>query len=405
MTKAGYVKVYIPFFRDCFRHCCPASLWLLMNRACPKKLNVMLRLVNTPKGVISILFKNGRPNQILTEGENWSLKSGSLYQYQLGAKVSLPTTVSLRANMDVLGQYLEVIDLKQSEIAIVLRNGVFEDLLVAGLHAYWKSEDKLELKAYNTQALELSVDIDASLRAILSARGFVRVFKVDQGEKALLLKEAKLFKVMEPGEYFYWNNQISLKLLKANMQKRSLELNGQEMLTKDKASLRINLIALMRVVNIEKALMENSDYEKQAYLSLSLALRAYVSELTLDELLSRKVELAEKIANTVVQKFNTMGLELVDVGLRDIILPGEMREIMNAVLYAEKQAQANSVTRREETASTRSLMNTAKLMENNPMLWKLKEMEYLEKVVSKVGTVNISGGELGSKLRELFSSA
>ena len=78
---------------------------------------------------------------------------------------------------------------------------------------------------------------------------------------------------------------------------------------------------------------------------------------------------------------------------------------MNAVLYAEKQAQANSVTRREETASTRSLMNTAKLMENNPMLWKLKEMEYLEKVVSKVGTVNISGGELGSKLRELFSSA
>lgn len=365
----------------------------------------MLRLVNTPKGVISILFRNGRPNQILTEGENWSLKSGSLYQYQLGAKVSLPTTVSLRANLDVLGQYLEVIDLKQSEIAIVLRNGVFEDLLVAGLHAYWKSEDKLELKAYNTQALELSADIDASLRAILSARGFVRVFKVDQGEKALLLKDAKLFKVLEPGEYFYWNNQISLKLLKANMQKRSLELNGQEMLTKDKASLRINLIAIMRVVNIEKALMENSDYEQQAYLSLSLALRAYVSELSLDELLSRKVELAEKIANTVAQKFNNMGLELVDVGLRDIILPGEMREIMNAVLYAEKQAQANLVTRREETASTRSLMNTAKLMENNPMLWKLKEMEYLEKVVSKVGTVNISGGELGSKLRELFSSA
>ncbi|MCR9154571.1 MAG: slipin family protein [Bacteroidetes bacterium] len=365
----------------------------------------MLRLVNTPKGVISILFRNGRPNQILTEGENWSLKSGSLYQYQLGAKVSLPTTVSLRANLDVLGQYLEVIDLKQSEIAIVLRNGVFEDLLVAGLHAYWKSEDTLELKAYNTQALELAADIDASLRAILSARGFVRVFKVDQGEKALLLKDAKLFKVLEPGEYFYWNNQISLKLLKANMQKRSLELNGQEMLTKDKASLRINLIALMRVVNIEKALMENSNYEQQAYLSLSLALRAYVSELSLDELLSRKVELAEKIANTVVQKFNTMGLELVDVGLRDIILPGEMREIMNAVLYAEKQAQANLVTRREETASTRSLMNTAKLMENNPMLWKLKEMEYLEKVVSKVGTVNISGGELGSKLRELFSSA
>ena len=59
-------------------------------------------------------------------------------------------------------------------------------------------------------------------------------------------------------------------------------------------------------------------------------------------------------------------MEIIDAGVKDIILPGEIRDIMNTVLIAEKRAQANVITRREEVASTRSLLNTAKLMEENP---------------------------------------
>jgi regulator of protease activity HflC (stomatin/prohibitin superfamily) len=90
--------------------------------------------------------------------------------------------------------------------------------------------------------------------------------------------------------------------------------------------------------------------------------------------------------------------------LKDIILPGEIRDIMNTVLVAEKKAQANVIARREEVASTRSLLNTAKLMEENATLYKLKELEYLERICEKVGNISVGSGDLLGELREILSA-
>lgn len=87
-----------------------------------------------------------------------------------------------------------------------------------------------------------------------------------------------------------------------------------------------------------------------------------------------------------------------------MILTGDMKDIMNQVLIAQKKAQANVIMRREETASTRSLLNTAKLMEENDMLYKLKEMEYVEKIAEKIGEITVSGnGNMVTQLKEIFS--
>lgn len=108
--------------------------------------------------------------------------------------------------------------------------------------------------------------------------------------------------------------------------------------------------------------------------------------------------------NSTPVKVTGLGVKLLDAGVRDIILPGDMKEIMNQVLVAEKKAQANIITRREETASVRSMLNTAKLMEENEMLWKLKEMEYVEKIADKIGEITISGsGNIVGQLKEIFS--
>lgn len=81
-----------------------------------------------------------------------------------------------------------------------------------------------------------------------------------------------------------------------------------------------------------------------------------------------------------------------DAGVKDIILPGEIRDIMNTVLVTEKSAQASVITRREETAATKSLLDTAKLMDENATLFKLKELEYLERICDKVGSISVDGG-------------
>ena len=73
------------------------------------------------------------------------------------------------------------------------------------------------------------------------------------------------------------------------------------------------------------------------------------------------------------------------------------------MLIAEKKAQANVITRREEVASTRSLLNTAKLMDENKTLYKLKEMECLERICTQVGNINVAGsGTLLEQLNNLM---
>jgi regulator of protease activity HflC (stomatin/prohibitin superfamily) len=98
-----------------------------------------------------------------------------------------------------------------------------------------------------------------------------------------------------------------------------------------------------------------------------------------------------------------LGVEIANFGIRDIILSGEVRAIMNEVLVADKKAQANAIMRREETAATRSLLNTAKLMEDNSMLWKLKEMEFVERIAEKIQTITLNGnGQIADQLKQLF---
>ena len=96
-------------------------------------------------------------------------------------------------------------------------------------------------------------------------------------------------------------------------------------------------------------------------------------------------------------------MEIEDGGVKDIILPGEIRDIMNTVLTAEKQAQANVIARREEVASTRSLLNTAKLMDENQTLYRLKELETMERICANVGSINLSGcGDILAQLEKLL---
>ena len=89
-----------------------------------------------------------------------------------------------------------------------------------------------------------------------------------------------------------------------------------------------------------------------------------------------------------------LGLEIVSVGIRDVILPGEMKDLMNKVTEAKKAAEANLIARREETAAMRSQVNTAKLLEGNPTLMRLRELEVLEKIIAS-GKLNVVLGEKG----------
>jgi regulator of protease activity HflC (stomatin/prohibitin superfamily) len=128
------------------------------------------------------------------------------------------------------------------------------------------------------------------------------------------------------------------------------------------------------------------------YRELQFGLRAAVGTRTLDELLEDKATIDTIVKDFAAQKLLAAGITLEGVGVKDIILPGEMKTILAQVVEAEKSAQANVIRRREETAATRSLLNTAKLMEDNPIALRMKELETLERVAERIDKISVFGG-------------
>ena len=141
--------------------------------------------------------------------------------------------------------------------------------------------------------------------------------------------------------------------------------------------------------------------ENQVYACVQLVIREYIGRYRLDELLEQKEEISQFIFQRLKEAEGDYCIRFKSAGIKDIILPGEIRDIMNTVLVAERKAQANVITRREEVASTRSLLNTARLMDENKTLYKLKEMECLERICAQVGNIQVGGGALLEQLKAL----
>jgi regulator of protease activity HflC (stomatin/prohibitin superfamily) len=208
----------------------------------------------------------------------------------------------------------------------------------------------------------------------------------------LLIVDGELAQALQPGLHAFWRFQRALKIELVDRRVQAMEVAGQEILTRDKVSLRVNLTALWQVLDAVKARSTLSSFVEFLYKELQFALREAVGARTLDELLGDKGAFDKEIGDAVRAKVEEHGLALRSVGVKDVILPGEMKTILNQVVEAEKVAQANLIRRREETAATRSLLNTARLMDENPTLLRMKELETLEKVTEKIDKLTVFGG-------------
>ena len=363
-----------------------------------------MKRVRINAGKIGLVFKKGDYDRVITQGIHWLSFNEIIVKYDLAKPFAAPVTLELLLQDKELEAMLHIIEVKDNEIGLVYENGNFKNTLTAGRYVYWKGLITYTFTIVDLSKIYITEKIHKSLFAHYALSKYIRVFEVAAYEKAVLIVDDVYTKTLESGIYRFWRNDISIKIAKADLRQLQLEISGQELLTKDKAAIRINFYTQYKVTDIERALLENKDYEKQLYIAMQLVLRAYVGTYTLDELLDRKENIAQAVFEDTKIEAAKLGVKVLNCGIRDVILTGEMKDIMNQVLVAQKRAQANIITRREETASTRSLLNTAKLMEENTMLYKLKEMEYVEKIADKIGEISVSGdGGMIKQLKDIFS--
>jgi regulator of protease activity HflC (stomatin/prohibitin superfamily) len=166
----------------------------------------------------------------------------------------------------------------------------------------------------------------------------------------------------------------------------------------------VTLTAFYRIVDAVKATTGTSDVAGTLYRLVQFAIREAVATRTLDDILAARDAIDHEVRGYVSARAGDLGVEVVEIGVKDVILPGDVRELLNRVVEAEGVAKANLIKRQEETAATRSLLNTSKLMEDNPLLLRLKELEALEKLVEKVGRIDLHTGGGAAGLEALLKN-
>lgn len=257
-------------------------------------------------------------------------------------------------------------------------------------YTFWNVFDKYEIKLVSMAETVMGQEVSRQMLSLIPAHLYTEM-AVGEGETGLVYYDNVLQNQLSRGIYRFWNYEHRVTFRVIDMKQQELNIVGQEILTRDKIGIRMNVVSLYKVRDAVEFTAAVSDLKSQLYSAVQLAIREIVGNYKLDEILEAKEQISGEIYKALKEREEMFCVNFLTAGIKDIILPGEIREIMNSVLVAEKAAQANVISRREEVASTRSLLNTAKLMDENKTLYKLKELEYLERICEKVGEISVNG--------------
>ncbi len=171
--------------------------------------------------------------------------------------------------------------------------------------------------------------------------------------RGLRYEDGKFTGVLEAGRYiipqpldlgFY--RQPVVEILLVDMRERDLTIRGQEILTADKVAIRVSIIVQFRVTDPRAAIEAVNSYEDRIYADVQLAARRSLASMSLEEILTNRNRLSEDILNDVKEIAAGYGVEILRADVKDLIFPGNLQEIMNRVLAAERMSEAQLVEAR-----------------------------------------------------------
>lgn len=341
----------------------------------------------------AVLLRDGKPERVLGPGHYafWG-KHNKLALWNVDDLVFL-------AQPDVLALIPEgwyaTLSLGIDERAIVLRDGKPLKFLRPGVHRIWKVNPNVAIQTYSV--LGDAPELTDELRVVIPATEIVEA-QVRQFERGLKYVQGRFEGILEPGRYVFWNHpaaRVGVNVLDTRVQQ--LKIEGQELMTRDKVTLRLTLTAEYAPADAPTTVHAVADVKDALYLAVQLAAREYVAGVALDELLEGRDNLTKYLEAQVLPRAETFGVRVHRVGVKDVILPGEMKTLLNKVIEAEKAAAANVILRREDAAATRNMANTAKVIAENPVLMRLKELETMREIAEKIDEIKLVMGMDGLK--------
>ena len=367
----------------------------------------MRKTIRIRKHELGLWFRHDELHEILEPGKHtvWSLRNkGDAFETidALRPRFEHKDLKALVRDPRIASR-ISLIDLKDTQRALVWVDGRLDAILASGLHAYWNANAEIVVEHFSVSDGRFE---HPKLETVINFKGGALHFtnvRVESHERVMLFRDGKLIDQLDAGHFVFWRGGPSFTWKSVDLREQVEDIQGQEIMTADKVTLRVNLVVTHRVTDAIKAVAEVVDWSQALYREAQLELRATIGGRALEKLLADKDEVGGEIKNRLAKRVAKFGVSVSGVGLRDIILPGDMKVILNQVIVAQKQAEANLIRRREETAAARSQANTAKLLEQNPVLARMKELEALQEILRGTQATFVLGqGDLSEQIGSLI---
>lgn len=370
---------------------------------------LFFKYINIPYEYVGLKFRDGQFVELLKSGRHWIFylfgrtKINIVWQGDPWIEITHAQLKQLRDNESVKEQ-AEFIDIKDNQRALIWLDDRFYGILKPNLYAYWKTPVKTKVEIVEVEDVRfqhrqfdiITKDKDTAIH--------LDIQDVEDGKVGVLYIDGAFTEILKPGRYAFWKNVRNVRIYQYDLREKVLDVTGQEIMTADKVTLRLNAVLSYRLDDVRLVAESAKDVEQALYREIQLIIRAEVGGRTLDQLLADKSAIANEALDAIRAKAASYGIVVNGLGIRDVILPGDMKDLLNQVIEAEKAAQANNIKRREETAAMRSQLNSAKLIEQNPTLMRLRELESVEKITEKANLQIFvgDGQELSKRIVKLI---
>ncbi len=281
-----------------------------------------------------------------------------------------------------LDNMVDFLDLSDHQRALIWINGRFQGIAKPGRHGLWKEPAETRFEIVDVRQKHFTHPDLEVIRAGFGSSEELRTELVAEGHVGVVLQSGSEPEVIPAGQHAFWKDAGPYEIKSLDTRELIQDVTGQEILTADKVTVRLNALVTAQVVDPKLAVCKSANPWQALHRDVQMALRAVVGTRELDEILAEKDLVTNELATLITDQAGEMGIKVLRVGIRDIILPGEMKELMNKVIQARKAAEANLIERREEVAAIRSQANTARILADNPTLMRLKELEVLQKIAT-----------------------
>ncbi len=201
---------------------------------------------------------------------------------------------------------------------------------------------------------------------------------VNQYERGVVLTLGRYTGLRDPGLRVVV--PIFQRLIRVDIRSTPIDVPKQEVITKDNVTAGVDAIVYFRVINAPKAVLETTNYVYATSQFAQAALRDVTGNFELDELLSKREEISQKIKEIVDQQTDQWGIDVEAVKIQNIELPTDMKRAMAKQAEAERERRSNIINAEGERAAAETLAAAAKIIAGTPGALNLRTLNTIERI-------------------------